>query len=175
MAILAQALLVRSGNETNLVLFAMVLEGRPDALAAQLGFLLRRSGRLLSAESDVIRFVSPIADVLRDIGDELHHLHHTCAWSAAPSHVVSEVHLLRALASRSAVGVLARPLVSELVPSFVQQSPVVTNLCHSLGLDHQCTDGVCTSSTGTFCSWCGLWSPTQSQVVACRALQDPMP
>ncbi len=112
MAILAQACLDPSVHETNLLLcvvFAMAIGAVERhvalrAFAAQLGYFARRSKRLLASELDMLRFMSPVADVLSDLGDELRHLHLVHGLAAAPQQVLTSLQLLGAVSKRAVHG-----------------------------------------------------------------------
>jgi len=79
---------------------------RPEglrALAAGLGRAVRHAQRRINGYDDA-RFLSPVRDVLSDIGDTLQAFKERDAekrsLSAAPAHVVQEIDMLRSLASR---------------------------------------------------------------------------
>ncbi len=146
----------------------MSVSGRPvalRALASQLGFLVRRSRRLFPASSDLVRFLFPITEVLADIGDELHHLRRVHAADAAPPHVASSIHLLRAISVRSARVAPSAPVAntdSDIQPSI----PIAISLVEALGITidaHADSFGVGTMvDYGYTCIRCGVWQPFHS-------------
>ena len=74
-----------------------VRTGRLRALAARIGYAVRTS-RL--SDSDGIRFMSPLADVLLDLRDELAHVRRRWPVSSAPVGVKLQLDLLQVLAQR---------------------------------------------------------------------------
>ena len=85
---------------------AALRAGALRSLASELGHALRVA-RLRLDEGDVARFLSPLADVLDDVGGTLRGYlsqGHSLAVGCAPAHVAQEISLLHALASTSTSG-----------------------------------------------------------------------
>ncbi len=102
------------------------------AFAAQLGYFARRSKRLLSSELDSVRFMSPVVDVLADLGDELRHLHHVHGLTVAPRQVLTSIQLLGAISKRAVHDGSLQTSASACVQS---RAPIVVSLFDSLGGD----------------------------------------
>ncbi len=150
--------------------YPSVLVHRSDALcklASRLGFALRRAG--LSG-SDTIRFLSPIADVLEDIGDEMAHVRRRHPVSGAPSRVHECLGILGAVACRDPIPFMAGcevvdgPIALSL-DSFSSRVPVVVSLADALGIVAPSAPvfvdvGIDPMVSGLNCIWCGLWQPS---------------
>ncbi len=151
-----------------------VRTGRLRALAARIGYAVRTS-RL--SDSDGIRFMSPLADVLLDLRDELAHVRRRWPVSSAPVGVKLQLDLLQVLAQRvphhssATMSTLPSPVIIKLEDHVSMSSSLHSpSMSPSAMSPPSCMRSVLAASTDsctTFLDLVGAWEPSfvQSSVV----------